>query len=56
MKTRFINNNRPVILFFENNKELNKFANSEEFIGNKYQILNEKANNKEKSNLVLRAT
>jgi preprotein translocase subunit SecA len=56
IKTRYLIRNRPVILFFENNQELNKFANSEEFNGNKYQILNERANNKEKSILVLRAT
>jgi preprotein translocase subunit SecA len=56
MKNRYLNKNRPVILFFENTLELNKFANSEEFIGNKYQILNERANNKEKSILVMRAT
>jgi preprotein translocase subunit SecA len=48
--------NRPVIFFFENNSKLNDFKDSEVFKNYKYQILNERDNNKEKALKVLKAT
>ncbi len=56
MDTKYLKYNRPVILFFEDNKQLMKFAECEEFKNHKYQILNERDNNKEKAIKVLKAT
>ena len=56
MDQKYLKFERPVILFFEDNEKLEKFSQSEEFKNKKYQIINEKDNNKEKANKVLRAT
>lgn len=57
IKSKYLNCERPVILFFEDNEKLEKFRTSEEFKNVKgYQIINEKDDNKEKAKKVLQAT
>ena len=56
MDHKYLNCERPVIIFFEDNEKLEKFSKSEEFKNKRYQIINEKDNNKEKASKVLRAT
>ena len=54
----YLNNGRPVILFFEHNKSLQQFLKSENFKDKQfsYQILNELDSDAEKKNKVLKAT
>ena len=58
IQSKYWDSNRPVILFFENNEQLRKFQDCEEFKAKRwrYQIINEKDNNKEKQVKVLKAT
>lgn len=53
---KYLENNRPVILFFESNQQLMKFRDCDEFKNERYQILNERVNDKEKAVRVLKAT
>lgn len=54
----YLDSGRPIILFFEHNKSLQLFLNSENFKDKKYsfQILNELDSDKEKRFKVLKAT
>ncbi len=58
MQIKYLSSNRPIILFFENNKALEQFEKSENFkLKNfSYQILNEKLTPQEKMMAVLKAT